>query len=131
MPRELFVYNRSKETFLGSHIRLADTYFSRLIGLLGQTSLAPDTGLWIVPGNSIHTFGLTFPIDLVLLDRRKKVVGVREYVRPFSITRPRLNVHSLIELPAHTIYRSRTEPGDQLVIDDFETVAAAGAGQKD
>ncbi len=122
MPREMFVYNRTKETFLGIHVRVADTYFSRLVGLLGAGPLKPDAGLWIVPGNSIHTIGMSYPIDLVLLDRRQIVVGVREHVRPFSITRPRLRAYSLIELPAHTIFRSRTEPGDQLVIDDRSLV---------
>jgi hypothetical protein len=41
-------------------------------------------------------------------------------VRPFRIVWPKLRAESVIELPAHTIFRSRTEVGDQLVIERYE-----------
>jgi hypothetical protein len=33
---------------------------------------------------------------------------------------PKLRAESVIELPAHTIFRSRTEVGDQLIIERYE-----------
>jgi hypothetical protein len=68
----------------------------------------------------VHTIGMLFPFDLVLIDKNFKVVGVRELVRPFKITRPNFRAESVLELPAHTIFKSRTEVGDQLVIDRYE-----------
>ena len=118
--REVFVYNKSKETFLSFRVRVADSVSSRLIGLLGRRSLNPDGGVWIVPANSIHTIGMLFSFDLVMIDKNFKVVNVREMVRPFRIVWPKLRAESVIELPAHTIFRSRTELGDQLVIDRYE-----------
>jgi hypothetical protein len=47
-------------------------------------------------------------------------VNVKEMVRPFRIVWPKLRAESVIELPAHTIFRSRTEVGDQLVIERYE-----------
>jgi hypothetical protein len=63
---------------------------------------------------------MMFTFDLVLIDENFRVVGVRELLRPFKITRPNFKADSVLELPAHTIFRSRTEVGDQLVIERFE-----------
>jgi uncharacterized membrane protein (UPF0127 family) len=119
--REVFVYNKSKETFLSFRVRVADSFSSRLVGLLGKRSLKPDGGVWIVPANSIHTVGMLFSFDLVMVDKDLRVVNVKEMVRPFRIVLPKLRAESVIELPAHTIFRSRTEVGDQLLIDRYET----------
>src|SRR3989454_12196959 len=85
--RYVFVYNKTKETFLAFRVKIADSIFSRLIGLLGRRSLTPDSGVWICPANAIHTIGMLFSFDLVLIDKDFKVVGVRELVRPFKLTR--------------------------------------------
>jgi uncharacterized protein len=116
----VFVYNETKETFLSFRVKVADSFLGRLVGLLGKRSLNPDGGVWIVPANAVHTIGMLFPFDLVLIDKHFKVVGVRELVRPFKITRPNFRAESVLELPAHTIFKSRTEVGDQLVIDRYE-----------
>jgi len=123
MPREegaVFVYNRTKETFLAYRVKVADSMLSRLVGLLGKRSLRPDSGLWIVPSSGVHTLGMLFTIDVVFLDKNLKVVGLRELLRPFSITSLNLQAESVLELPAHSIIKSRTEIGDQLVVSDRE-----------
>ena len=118
--REVFVYNKSKETFLSFRVRVADSFLSRMIGFLGKRSLKPDGGVWIVPANSIHTVGMLFSFDLVMIDKDFRVVNVKEMVRPFRIVLPKLRAESVLELPAHTVFRSRTEIGDQLTIDRYE-----------
>jgi uncharacterized protein len=118
--RYVFVYNKTKETFLAFRVRVADSILSRLVGLLGKKSLERDSGMWIVPANAIHTIGMLFSFDLILIDKNFKVVGMRELIRPFRITRPNFRAESVLELPAHTVFKSRTEIGDQLVIERFE-----------
>ncbi len=110
------VYNVTKGTFLALHARVADTHVARLVGLLGRRRLDQGSGLWIVPSNSIHTVGMLFSIDVLLLDKDNRVAGLRELVRPFSMTWPNLHAKSVLELPTHTISCSRTQAGDQLVI---------------
>jgi len=118
--RHVFVYNKTKETFLAFRVKVADSIFGRLVGLLGKRSLEPDSGVWIVPANAIHTIGMLFSFDLVLIDKDFKVVGLRELVRPFRVTWPEGKAESVLELPAHTIFRSRTQIGDQLLIERYE-----------
>ncbi len=119
-PREVFVYNKSKETFLAFRVAVADSILGRLVGLLGRRSLKPDGGVWIVPANSVHTVGMLFSFDLVMIDKDFRVVGLKEMVKPFRVVLPKLRAESVIELPAHTIFRSRTELGDELIIDRYE-----------
>jgi uncharacterized membrane protein (UPF0127 family) len=118
--RHVFVYNKTKETLLAFRVRVADSILSRLIGLLGKRSLPPHSGVWIFPASGIHTIGMLFVFDAVLIDKDFKVVGLRELIRPFSVVWPRFRAESVIELPAHTIDRSRTEVGDQLLIERCE-----------
>lgn len=116
---DVYVYNQTKEAFLAFRVKVADSVLGRLVGLLGKRSISPETGAWIVPANSIHTIGMLFTIDVVLIDKNFKVVGLRELVRPFSVTRPNFRAESVLELPPHTIFKSRTEVGDQLQIEHY------------
>jgi uncharacterized membrane protein (UPF0127 family) len=122
---QVFVYNKTKETFLAFRVEVADSFAGRLIGLLGKRSLKPDSGVWIVPANAIHTVGMLFSFDVVMIDKNFRVVSVKELVKPFRIILPKLRAESVIELPAHTIFRSRTEVGDELIIDRFEAKTAS------
>ena len=127
--RDVFVYNKTKETFIAFRVKVADSITSRLVGLLGKRSLKPDSGVWIVPANAIHTIGMLFTFDVILIDKDFKVVGLRELIRPFRITRPNFRAESVIEVPAHTIFRSRTEVGDQLVIERYEAKGPRDAAE--
>jgi uncharacterized protein len=101
---------------LALHLALADTLLARLKGLLGRSALPAGEGLWIKPCNSVHTFGMKFPIDVVFLDQGKRVVGVAKALRPNRISRIYSAAKSVIELPAGTIDASDTVPGNQLKV---------------
>ncbi len=122
--RAVFVFNKTKETFLAYRVKIADSILSRLIGLLGKRSLESDGGLWIMPSCGVHTLGMLFTIDVVFLDRNLKVVALRELVHPFSVTSLVFQAESVLELPAHTIFKSRSEVGDELVISSTESALA-------
>jgi len=117
-PNRFYVYNTTRETFVATEAKLADGYFSRLVGLLGKTRrwARPGQGLWILPSHGVHTFGMLFAIDLVFLDRDGRVVHTEEYVRPFRISRVTLRAQSVLELPPYTVFRSGTQIGDRLEI---------------
>jgi uncharacterized protein len=122
--RPVFVYNKTRETFLAFRVKVAESVLGRLVGLLGRRSLRRDSGVWIVPGNAVHTIGLMFSVDLVLIDKNFKVVALRELVRPFTVTLPNFRAESVLELPAHSIFCSRTQIGDQLMIEPYEAKEA-------
>ncbi len=111
------VGNLTKKTCLGDEIKLADTSLSRFVGLIGKSRLPPGSGLWIVPSNGVHTFGMTIPIDVLFLDRDYRVVQIRENLRPFRLTSLNWKANSVLELPAMTISESNTEVGDYLMLE--------------
>jgi uncharacterized protein len=116
--RSVYVYNKTRETFVATEATVADSYLRRLVGLLGKTKrwARLGCGLWIVPSRGVHTIGMMFPIDLIFLSKEKEVVHVEEFVRPFRISQVSLKAASVLEVPAHTIYRTGTAVGDRIEI---------------
>ncbi len=118
------VVNTTRETVLGERIAIAETSWSRMVGLLGQSGLEPGTGLLIIPSQAIHTVAMRFAIDVIFVDRRWRVVHVRPAMVPYRLTGIRWKAHFVLELPTGTIARTTTSVGDQLAIREQETAAA-------
>ena len=110
----MIITNTTKNTILATAAEAATTSASRRKGLLGRKKLDTGEGLWIVPCESIHTFGMKFAIDVVYLDRNKKIRKIRRDVGPWRMSVSLLS-HSVVELPSGTIERTGTAAGDQLV----------------
>jgi hypothetical protein len=112
------VYNKTRERSVATHAKVADGFFSRLVGLLGTNRLWVRTGngLWIVPSHGVHTIGMLYALDLIFLDRYHAVVSVEEQVRPYRISKVSFQAHSVLELPIHTVSSTDTRVGDQLEI---------------
>ena len=108
--------NQTRNTVLGEAVEVADTSEKRRVGLLKHARLDPGSGLWIVPCESVHTFFMKFPIDLVYLDKQRKVRKVRHAVPPWRLSAC-LTAHSILELPAGTAEKSGTLRGDELLIE--------------
>ena len=91
----------------------ADTSQKRRTGLLRHTSLPEGHGLWIVPCEGVHTFGMKFPIDVIYLSKKRVVLKIRKNMaaRRLSFC---LLAHSVLELPAGMADQTQTQAGDQL-----------------
>src|ERR1700687_924318 len=110
------VRNLTRETVLATAADVADTSAKRRTGLLKHQRLEPGEGLWISPCESVHTFFMKFAIDLVYLDKQKKVRKVRHAVPPWRLSAC-LAAHPVLELPAGSVAPTGTERGDQLAFD--------------
>jgi uncharacterized membrane protein (UPF0127 family) len=109
----LQVTNLTRHTVLAASLEVADNGPKRNKGLLGRERLSPGQGLWIVPCESVHTFFMRFPIDLVYLDREKRIRKLRSKMGPWRLSMC-LSAHSVLELPSGTILNTQTERGDTL-----------------
>ena len=107
------VENRTRAVSLGEAIDVADTSSKRRTGLLKHAGLAKGQGIWIVPCEAVHTFGMKFSIDVLFLSKKRKVLKIRHCMdrRRMAIC---LRAHSVLELPAGTLAATGTEPGDEL-----------------
>jgi hypothetical protein len=109
----LQVLNLTRRTVLATQLAKAHTGVTRRKGLLGREALLPGEGLWIAPCESVHTFFMRFPIDLVYLDRKLKVKKVRHSVAAWRMSAC-FAAYSVLELPAGTAEAARTECGDSV-----------------
>ena len=114
------VRNETRNSILAESADVADSGGKRRKGLLGRDSLRAGEALWIVPCEAIHTCGMRFPIDVLYLNRHKRVCKRRKNVVPWRIS-IWLFAHSVLELPAGTIEQTGTQTGDQL---QFSSVIA-------
>jgi uncharacterized membrane protein (UPF0127 family) len=112
--RYLAIENLTRGGFLGTQIEVADSFTTRLVGLLGRRELPPGGGLLIRPSSGVHTFAMRFPIDVVTLDRRQRILSLHPNLRPWRISRLDLRIRSVLELPSGTIAQTGLRVGDQL-----------------
>jgi uncharacterized membrane protein (UPF0127 family) len=82
------------------NVRVANSFFQRLIGLVGRGQLHENEGLLIVPCNSVHTFFMRYRIDVVFLSRDFRVVKVIHNMKPWRISAVVWKSHSVLELQA-------------------------------
>src|SRR5215467_9819151 len=88
-----YAFNRTRTAYLAREVRVADTHWSRLVGLMTTKPEQFHGGqaLWIVPCRGVHTMGMRFPIDVVYLDRGGKVLHVENSLAPWRVAPVRLN----------------------------------------
>jgi len=94
-------------------LEVADSWKTRLRGVLGRTSL--DGALMITPAFSVHTFGVSFDLDVAYCDGDMIVIDIVTMV-PNRIGRPRPRARSVIEAPKGSFERWGISPGDQLEV---------------
>jgi uncharacterized membrane protein (UPF0127 family) len=115
--RTVRAVNTTRGTELGATIRVADTGLSRIIGLLGERGLNKGEGLLILPSQGVHTWGMLFPIDVLVLDDDWNVLAVRRNMRSFRMTKVFWKAAAVLELPPGTADATETAVGDTLSFD--------------
>ena len=111
--KRVTVRNQTRGTDLGD-LELRDGYLGRLRGLLGRRSLAPGDGIVISPCSSVHMFFMLLSLDVVYLDRDRRVVKTVSRLRPFAVSLGGRGARITLELPTGTIASSGTQTGDTI-----------------
>ncbi len=106
--------NQTRGTSIADQAKIAESFLSRAKGLLGTSELPVGSGLFIIPCNSIHMFGMKYAIDAVIVDKKLKVVEILHAIKPGHMSRVYGKAHSCLELPAGRAKDTQTEVGDQL-----------------
>jgi uncharacterized membrane protein (UPF0127 family) len=117
--RRLRVHNRSRDTILADRALIADTSKARKTGLLKHDRLEHGEGLWITPCEGVHTVGMKFPIDVLFLDKKRKVLKIRAAMPRWRMAAC-LWAHSVLELPSGMVETTKTTAGDQLEFETYE-----------
>jgi uncharacterized protein len=108
---------RTDGTVICARCALAVRPWSRMRGLLGRSSLAPDEGMLFRPAASIHLWFMRFTIDAIFCDRDLVVVEVVRGLRPWR-TATRRGAKVVIELAEGAA--AGVAPGDRLALATIE-----------
>jgi uncharacterized membrane protein (UPF0127 family) len=110
--KQVSFVNRTKETILATKVSVADSFLSRLVGLLGKASLEKGNGLYLTDCKCVHMFGMKFAIDVVFVSEDNLVIGVENTLLPGKISGYYAKAVACLELPAGTIIETNTQIGD-------------------
>ncbi|MBO8171888.1 MAG: DUF192 domain-containing protein [Bacillaceae bacterium] len=110
------VINQASGKEVADDVRIAQSFFQRLKGLIPEERLENGQGLLIRPCSSIHTFMMKFPIDVVYLDETGRVMGLEENLPPNRVGKKFENVSQVLELPAGTIQKNKIKIWDRLEV---------------
>lgn len=115
------ISNPARGNVVCSRCLLADNLWTRGKGLLGRSSLGEDEGILLVPGTSIHMFGMKFSIDVIFLTRDHRVTDFAPDIAPGKAHVAKNGAgkpHSALEVAPGTIARCGVQIGDQLSLDE-------------
>jgi uncharacterized membrane protein (UPF0127 family) len=127
-PRTLSVLSAARGTTVCERCEIADLPLGRLRGLLGRRGLEPGAGLLLEPSNSIHTFFMLFPIDVVFLDSELRVLRTRTHLGPWRVAGVK-RARAVLELPAGEVDRRGIEVGEQLHLTPTIPIAMTAAAR--
>src|SRR5262245_51066864 len=111
----LMLMNARTGESLVTDLELADSRETRRKGLLGRDSLAPSSGLILLPCCAIHTAFMRFPIDVLFVDRNGAVVHIVRNLVPWR-TAASWRAHAVIELAAGALKGQDIKIGDRLYL---------------
>ena len=104
-----------KGEIISARAQVASSLFERIVGLLNRSGLDPDEALLLEPCQSVHTFFMRFPIDVVFLDKENTVLGV-SHLKPWRISKHYFRAHAVLEAPLGFCNKHQVENGQKLEI---------------
>jgi uncharacterized protein len=113
MAMSAITVERQNGEVLCERCLVADSFWTRLRGLLGRKELSASEGLLIRPAGSVHTLFMRFPIDVVFLDREDAVVKLVPGLRPSRLASAR-RARRVLELSDGVCARNGLAVGERL-----------------
>jgi uncharacterized membrane protein (UPF0127 family) len=117
MARETFRLQTAGGDVIAANVRVADSFGTRFMGLMGRKSLDPGEGLCIQRCTSIHMFFMRMAIDVAFVDRDGRVLHILNSIRPWRVSRVVRGSKAAIELPAGLLAQHGVEKGAVLSLE--------------
>lgn len=98
-------------------VRLLKGFLDKSIGLLESAKADP---VYFTTRFGIHTYGMKFPIDAIVLDNNNRVMKTAENLKPnrFFFWLPIYN--RVVELPAGTVKKLKINNEDIIKLESYE-----------
>ena len=80
-------------------VRVLKGFWERLRGLIGEPPPAPQEAVWLPNCRQIRTLAMRYPIDVVHIDRRGRVLAVAQ-IKPWRLGRWHAQASGVLEMRA-------------------------------
>ncbi len=113
------IKNSTKKKVLAETVMFARSLRQKCKGVMfTKKSFLENKGLvFVFPEErrvGLHMMFVNYPIDVLWLDSRRKVVEMKKQFLPWTFYSPSKRARYVIELPSGTLERTRTEAGDSI-----------------
>ncbi|MBI5002419.1 DUF192 domain-containing protein [Candidatus Woesearchaeota archaeon] len=109
------IVNETKKTVLSEKAICCASLWRKASGLM----FSPQKDLLFIEQQEkitpLHMFFVFYPIDVVYLDKSRKIVEIKEHFLPFTFYTPKKKAQYVLELHRGAIRASRTNVTDSLV----------------
>ena len=109
----MVIKNETNNTTLAKSAITAKSLKQKTFGLIVHT--IPTTMIFQTR-YGIHTFFMKYPIDVLVLDKNKKVAAIKENLKPNRIFTWNTKHDTVIEFPSGTL--NKTNIGDQISLNE-------------
>ncbi len=112
--KTIAVWNVTRGDALARRVMLADTWWTRLRGMMGRPEPAADEGMLLAPCRSVHMYWMKYPLDIAFLAPDGRIVATYHGLAPSSRSKRHGDADRALELKAGTLAAKRAEVGDRL-----------------
>lgn len=111
--------NKTRKTIVAEKIRFCKNNLTKTIGLMFHKKLKNKALVFIFKREKIipiHMLFVFYPIDVLFLDGNKKIVEIKENLKPFTFYMPKNKAKYILELPCGTVKKTKTTMGDAITL---------------
>ena len=102
---------------VAGNVEKADSFWRRLTGFIPYSEIRPDDGLWFENCSTIHTLGMRKRIDVVFLDKDRRVIRVQRAIPRHRLAVTCSGAYAVIELGEATLEGRNLLAGDELALE--------------
>ncbi len=117
----MVLWNRSKSTHIASVYQIHESWWKKAHGLMFRKQQSDYALIFRFEKEEkvpLHMFFVFHPIDVLFLNKEKRVVEFKEDFRPWKMYSPENKAAYIIEAPSGSINKAKVELNDE--IDFFE-----------
>lgn len=102
------------EIEIADKIKIANTFFCRMFGLMPKKVLDENEGILLEPCKQVHTFHMKYAIDVVFLSKDNVILHIINALEPNKVTKYYKEVCNILELVSGKAQKNNLAVGDKL-----------------
>ncbi len=106
--------NITRHTMLGDTLLTLTSDFLRTLRYINNNGIPNGCVLWISPCNGIYTVGMKKPVDIIFIDKDRKIIKMLRNFPPDCFADSTLGAIGALELPPNTLAETDSRTGDTI-----------------